>query len=99
MKFKRLTAVFTAAVMAFSMATAASAEDDFNGNPALNSVSVDMPIDYNFNDEIDSSMDEAAAYAALTELCRSIQTIHTIRETEKHALPMWGVRGLRTVTV
>ena len=31
MKFKRLTAVFTAAVMAFSMATAASAEDDFNG--------------------------------------------------------------------
>ena len=68
MKFKRLTAVFTAAVMVLSMATTASAEDDFNENFVSNSISAEMSIDNDFNDDIDSGENGAVTYAATKTL-------------------------------
>lgn len=62
MKFKRITAVITAAVMALSMVTAASAED--NESPTSTSISEQMSI-YN---EIDNIGNNAETYATSSKL-------------------------------
>lgn len=68
MKFKRFTAVITTVVMAFSMVTAASAEDALSANLASSNVSTEMSIENVFSYEPDSGVNGTATYAATKTL-------------------------------